>query len=97
MTSSMTRRTIGQSSPMGPAPPCCLSIWTPASVAYVKEGVEEPGWYCEDESTDRHCQEDIRAMDRESDKESGIQVSIVIEDEWIMYDYQDGELKRREI
>ena len=35
-------------------------------------------------------------MDRKGDKESGIQVSIIIEDEWIMYDYKDGELKRRE-
>ena len=35
-------------------------------------------------------------MDSERTEEGGVQVSIIIEDEWIMYDYKDGELKRRE-
>ena len=35
-------------------------------------------------------------MDSESVEKSGVQVNIIIDDEWIMYDYKEGKLKRRE-
>ena len=34
-------------------------------------------------------------MDSESAEKSGVQVNIIIDDEWINYIYEDGKLKRR--